>query len=81
MASGARSALRGGLLQSACGAALALVPSRCSRLQTCTRRASLADVVQLMVASRVHQLVVVDERSGVYDGVVTAAHVMRFLAP
>jgi hypothetical protein len=41
---GARTALRGGLLEVACSAALALIPSRCGRVLTCTRRTTLLEV-------------------------------------
>jgi hypothetical protein len=66
------------LLSMSCGAAMERIAARCQRLLTCERSASLASVLQMLVQNRVHQIVVVDDR-GVFDGVVDAADVLRFL--
>jgi CBS domain-containing protein len=66
------------LLSMSCGAAMERIAARCQRLLTCERSASLASVLQMLVQNRVHQVVVVDDR-GVFDGVVDAADVLRFL--
>lgn len=66
------------LLSMSCGAAMERIAARCQRLLTCERSASLASVLQMLVQNRVHQVAVVDDR-GVFDGVVDAADVLRFL--
>jgi CBS domain-containing protein len=66
------------LLSMPIGEAMQHIATRCQRLLTCERTSSLATVMQMLVQNRVHQVVLVDDR-GVFDGVVTATDVLRFL--
>jgi CBS domain-containing protein len=66
------------LLSMSIGEAMQHIATRCQRLLTCERTSSLATVMQMLVQNRVHQVVLIDDR-GVFDGVVSATDVLRFL--